>query len=99
MNIFYEIGQTFGVPVALLVFFLWRDLKERQSARVREKDLAERLNQVEDFVKNDLMQLTQSVTKALESNSSVMRVFYRVLSDRPCIAEEMMQKEHEKKGV
>jgi hypothetical protein len=100
---FIEVAKTFGIPVALLAFFVWRDWKGSQARDQREDDLTARVRVIEDYQRNKLEQLVVVSTRAIEKSSeaveaagaaleSVAQTNDRLLTAlrlRPCIGQEI----------
>jgi len=95
MQQFIEIAKVFGLPVALLVFFIWRDYMRSKSDEKIRIDLASKLQATEDFQKNQLTALAVENkevvvknTMAIEQQTETMKGFSKALLKRPCMAEE-----------
>jgi hypothetical protein len=81
--IFRVLGE-YGVPIALVVFFVWRDYK-------REGNLSITIRKLEDEMRVILKEQVTTVTKALTNNTACMREFITMLRTRPCIATELAE--------
>lgn len=70
---FVEILKTFGFPVALVIYFLWRD-QVATAARTEEfKLLMTRISQVEDYQKTKLEQLVEKSVASLATTEITLR--------------------------
>lgn len=65
------IGQ-FGVPIALVIFFVWNNNK-------REVRLIERLEKLEDYTRNKLEKVVINYTEIVKSNTDVLGQVKRLL--------------------
>lgn len=65
------IGQ-FGVPLALVVFFVWNNQK-------REQKLIERLESLEDYTRNKLEKVVINYTEIVTSNTDLLGQVKRLL--------------------
>ena len=95
MQEWLEIAKVFGLPVALLVFFIWRDYVRSKSDDKTRIELAQKLQATEDFQKNELQTLAVENkevivknTMAIEQQTETMKGFSKALLKRPCMAEE-----------
>lgn len=95
MENFIEIAKVFGLPVALLVFFIWRDYMRSKRDEKTQDAMTARLQAAEDFQKNELQNLAVENrdvvvknTAAIEQHTETMKGFSRALLRRPCMAEE-----------
>ena len=62
---FMQIIQAYGPYAALIIFFVWRDY-------IREQRLSKRLNEVEDFQKNELTTLVRTTVEAINANTRAL---------------------------
>ena len=65
------IGQ-FGVPIALVVFFVWNNNK-------REQKLVKRLEKLEDYTRDKLEKVVINYTEIVKSNTDVLGQVKRLL--------------------
>lgn len=65
------IGQ-FGVPIALVIFFVWNNNK-------REQKLVERLEKLEDYTRDKLEKVVINYTEVVRLNSDVLNQVKRLL--------------------
>jgi hypothetical protein len=72
MTDFITLAEKFGLQIALVAFFVWRDW-------VREKYLSQRLDEVQDA-------RTAELAGVIRDNSEAMRSLKGALEDRPCMA-------------
>jgi len=92
MEAFLEIAKSFGVPVALLAFILWKDWRKEQRENRKEDDLITRVESMEEFQRTTLTTMVAESTIALNSSTKVMdklsesneRLVKR-LETRPCL--------------
>jgi len=74
----------YGIPFALVMFFVWRDWK-------REASLSGTIRKLEDEMRVILREQVTNVARALTNNTSCLRELIGVLRTRPCIAEELSE--------
>jgi len=67
--------ERFGVPVALLIFFVWRDYKNSQRQDAEKKHLSEKIDKVEEFTRRELMELAEKSIHTVERNTNVLNKF------------------------
>ncbi len=83
-NIIVPLVVDYGIPLALVIFFVWRDYK-------REENLSGIIRKLEDEMRAILKDQVTSVTRALTNNIACMRELVGMLRTRPCIAEEVAE--------
>lgn len=95
MDPWVEIAKVFGVPVALLGYFVWRDYVRSKRDEKTQDMLATKLQATEDFQKNELQALAvenkgvvEKNTSAIEQQTETMKDFSRALRKRPCMVED-----------
>lgn len=64
--------QAVGVPVALTVFFVWQ-------GSVREKRMADRIDQLENYIKDDFAELTNRAEDTIARNTMVIEKTTQVM--------------------
>jgi len=74
----------YGMPLALVIFFMWRDYK-------REASLSGTIRKLEDEMRSILKEQVTNVTRALTNNTLCMREIIGMLRTRPCIAEGLAE--------
>ena len=86
--------ETFGVPIAMLIYFIWRDWHQARKAEEREKDLIVRLQTLEDYQKKELQELIVTSHDALSKASCAqveaaksLHELVKMLQGRPCFAD------------
>lgn len=72
--------EKLGLPVALVLFFIWLELKRRVQDQKREADeaeqkraLTERLAKVEDYQRDKLERMVVENTTALQNNADATK--------------------------
>lgn len=95
MEHWLEIAKVFGLPVALLIFFIWRDYMRSKRDEKTQTELAAKLQATEDFQRNELQNLAVENkevivknTMAIEQQTETMKGFSKALLKRPCMAED-----------
>lgn len=86
-EIIVEALKTLGLPVALLLVFLWWAYKKDQRQEQRYDELAEKLNRVEDYQRKELQSLTIKTTESINSSTSSIDSLVEQLKKRPCLKE------------
>ena len=84
-NVVLPLITDYGIPIALVVFFVWRDYK-------REAVLSGTIRKLEDEMRTILKEQVSNVTRALTNNTACMRELITMLRTRPCVAEELAEK-------
>jgi len=90
-----EVIKTVGVPVAMLIFFVWKD-RERDKIDAEEKrELTIEIKEVRDYQKDKLEGLVldtkEAVMKSVEASNKQTEVtlaFHNDLKQRPCLKDE-----------
>lgn len=67
--------ERFGVPVALLIFFVWRDYKNSQRQDIEKKHLSQKIDKVEEFTRKELMRLAEKSIHTVERNTNIINKF------------------------
>lgn len=87
-----NILQNYGMPTALLVFFIWRDWKREKSMTSTINCLTNKImdatGELEKEMRDILKGLVIDCTKALVENTSAMRELTNQFINRPCIAKK-----------
>jgi len=84
-----EIAKVFGVPVAVLFIFIWRDYAREQYQNAERTKLAERLNKVEDYQRNRLETIVVETCAAITAHTNTQKMLIQALNLRPCIAKHI----------
>ena len=74
----------YGIPFALVVFFVWRDYK-------REQKLSGIITKLEQEMRDILTKQATNVTKALINNTACMREIIGILRKCPCSSEAIKE--------
>ena len=75
---FVGIVRQYGLPIALVMFFIWRDWK-------RENSMMIRINKLQDEIRDILKDLVTKCTTALVENTNAMHKLAESLSTKPCL--------------
>jgi len=70
----FNFFQTFGVPLCLVVFFIWQDHK-------REQRMIARINEVEDYQKTRLESLVIESQSLLKESNKLIAENTRVMQE------------------
>lgn len=62
MTFLLEAVKSVGMPVVLIIFFIWRDYR-------REQDLTERIRYMEEFQQTTLVNLSQKAIEAVNNQA------------------------------
>ena len=84
-------GQ-YGIPAALVVFFVWRDYERERMMNKRTAELEAHIASLEKEMRGLLMDLVSKTSQIIVSNSESMRDWLEVLKIRPCLADELAKK-------
>jgi hypothetical protein len=97
VNDLIEVAKTFGVPVAILVYFLWRDYRKQQKDDKKEDAITKRLRDLEDCQRGQMMDMITKQNLVAEKTADIMRESIKakqslidILKTRPCIADEVV---------
>jgi hypothetical protein len=77
-DLIFKVLEKFGVPIGLVVFFVYRDWK-------REEKMTRRIQSLEDEIRHILVNAVVSSTKAITENSTVLTGLIKLLSKIPCL--------------
>lgn len=83
-NIIVPLIVDYGIPLALVTFFIWRDYK-------REETLSAIIRKLEDEMRTILKEQVTNVTQALTNNTACVRELIGMLHNRPCIAKDVAE--------
>ena len=87
-----EILGTYGLPIALVVYFIWRDYEREKTAVVEKDKMVRQINDLQSEVRNILTKLVSETSAIIVSNSESMRDWLELLKLRPCLADELAKK-------
>ncbi len=75
-EVFWKSVTEYGILAALLWFFVWQNQKQMEATKKetseREEKLSKRINQVEEYVRNELSTMVHDVTQCLTVNAEVI---------------------------
>lgn len=71
-----DVLQTFGLPVVLVLFFVWQ-------SKIREDRMSERLDHVEDYMRDQFATVIRENTQIVAENTRVMQQLERHLTTLP----------------
>ena len=83
-TVIFPLVTNYGMPLALVMFFIWRDYK-------REASLSATIRKLEDEMRSILKEQVTNVTRALTNNTSCVREIIGMLRTRPCVADELAE--------
>lgn len=89
MEYFLEVLKAFGLPTALVVFFLWMNLKREKQDADREKGMTDKINEVEKYTRDKLEGLVTENTIAMTKVSDSSEKITSALSQRPCLKDRV----------
>lgn len=88
--------ETFGVPVAMLCYFVARDYWQSKRNDAREQELTQRLQALEDYQKDTLQSLAISsntaLSEAAKAQSEAAKALHElvtILATKPCVADSI----------
>ena len=84
---FIEIAKVFGVPVALLVFFVWWTYKRSQQDSHKMEKLEQKLDDTESYVRDTLTELVVDVKTSINQNTESNKELTQQFKARPCMQE------------
>lgn len=73
-----KILENYGLPIALVAFFIYRDFR-------REQVMTQVIRDLELEMRNMLKEMVTKTTEALTSNTNTMRELITMFRARPCI--------------
>lgn len=89
MDIFITIAEKFGIPVAILVYFIVRDIMNHKAAVKRETQMTERIQLIEDYQRTKLETLTADSIIGLKASAISNDRLTEILARKPCVADEV----------
>lgn len=90
-KIFTVLGQ-YGLPLCLVVYFLYRDHVREQRTVKKEDAMVDRIQALEKEMRDLLMDLIEKTHAIIVANSEAMQDWLKVLQVRPCLADELSKK-------
>ena len=84
-TIITQVLVHYGLPAALVVYFIYRDHQ-------REKMMALRIEKLEKEMRSILTDLVTKTTRIIVANADAMKDWVTVLKIRPCIADKLADK-------
>lgn len=84
---FIHLMEVYGIPLGLVIFFVWRDWQ-------REKGLTARINQLQDYQKSRLETIAINSTAAITAVIDICKGFLDALNKmmlRPCISTDTIE--------
>ena len=98
-----DLMKAVGVPVAMLLFFIWVDLTRRKREDKERGELAEKLNSLEDYHRNELTKMVVENTTALQNHADASKEMSRAskhstdtnklliqaMRTRPCLKDDI----------
>jgi len=88
---FFTILKEIGLPLALVVYYVWKEQK-------RDSHEKERTQRQEDFIQKELVTLLRDNTQTIGANNSLLKRVISVVDKRPCIQgklEEVLKNEQD----
>ena len=85
MEVLLKLMTDYGIPLGLVIFFIWRDF-------LREKTMAKRISMLDDEIKAILKDLVAKTTMVIMSNNSLIQTLIKTLDAKPCIAEDLARR-------
>jgi hypothetical protein len=85
------IGQ-YGLPIALVVYFVWRDYVREQRAVMKEAELISHIQSLEAEMRQLLIEMVNKTTGLIMTNHEIMKDFASIMTIRPCLADELAKK-------
>ena len=83
-NVVIPLIADYGIPLALVIFFVWRDYK-------REQNLSGIITRLEHEMRDILTNQATNVTKALINNTACMREIIGILRKCPCSSDAIKE--------
>ncbi len=90
-QIFEIIGQ-YGLPLCLVVYFIWRDYERDKVVKLEKDKMVLQIDNLNTEIRIILEKLVSHTTAIIVGNAEAMRDFLAVLKIRPCIADELAKK-------
>ena len=78
MEALFKIAEQYGLQLAVIAFFIWRDWQ-------REKELNERDRTREEFVQRSMMAALEKCSYEIASANSLRESLIIELAQRPCL--------------
>ena len=84
MQEFLQIVTQIGWPAGLVVFFVWLSWK-------REERLANRLDEVENYVRDHQAAIVEESIRAQKDNTTALLTLSKSLNERPCLVGKFLK--------
>ena len=89
MDIFLQIAERFGLPAAILAYFIFRDYCSQKTTITRESRMSDRIQSIEDYQRTKLEGIAvESMAVSKASTIAIDRITQTLIT-RPCVAEDM----------
>ena len=92
MKQMFEIIGQYGLPLCLVVYFIWRDYERDKASRVEKDKMVSQIDSLNTEIRTILERLVAHTSAIIVGNAEAMRDFLAVLKIRPCIADELAKK-------
>jgi hypothetical protein len=89
--IFENIGQ-YGLPICMVIYFMWRDHWRELRAVKKENDMIARIQGLENELRSLLMDLVTKTSGIIVANSEAWIRGMNTLQSRPCLADDLAKK-------
>jgi len=73
VEVLFEAVKAFGLPVALLLFMVWQDVKRKSDDRKERTLLFNRIQALEEYQKNDLAKISITSATAVQNSVDIHR--------------------------
>jgi hypothetical protein len=69
---FKSLAETFGIPVVILIYFVWTDFTRRKDDKAEKAGIIKNLKAVEDFQKEKMSTMIEGSATVIERNTQVI---------------------------
>ncbi len=92
LKLFFTMIGQYGLPIVLVIYFVWRDYVREQRSVIREKELILHIQSLELEMRQLLMEMVAKTSSIIMANHEVLKDLVSVMTVRPCLADDLAKK-------
>jgi len=85
MNEITSFIERFGFPIAVVVFYLWRDIQREKMQNLQNIASAEDKKNLQSFISTTLVTINERMITVMMHNTEALNGLKDVLGVRPCV--------------